>query len=148
MRYFGSRAWKGTLEKVEQPGSTSRTQSTESPRSSRKIKAFVGPSSDMLAPVVGVTHDFDAIMLNHQSISLAKGWELGGWDFNIFDSFDSYRTNEGRVVEQKDGKTDSSFESLLLSQSRGRVFDLILFFVFQTQLTHNGFCQVFRITDT
>lgn len=39
-----------------------------------------GPSYDMLAPVVRVTHDYDETMLNHQSVALAKGWDLGGWE--------------------------------------------------------------------
>lgn len=84
MKYFGRDAWKGTVEKTEstavpvqgmRPSSTNRI----SP-SSKKEQAIEGPSSDMLAPVVRVTHNFDSQMLSYQSISLAEGWQLGPWE--------------------------------------------------------------------
>jgi hypothetical protein len=131
-RYFGGRTWKGTVEKIEQPNSTSRLQSSESPASSRKIRPFVGPSSDMLAPVVSVTHDYDSIMLNHQSTFLAKGYELGAWDFNSIDAFDNYQANAGKVEEYKDEKIDSASgdfaSATLLSRRGGRSRKMLLFF--------------------
>jgi len=36
-----------------------------------------GPSSDMLAPFVSVTHQFDQLSLNDQTVELAVGWSLG-----------------------------------------------------------------------
>jgi hypothetical protein len=80
-RYFGGRAWKGTIEKAEVAGSPSRSQSTGSHIiTNAKVRSTYGPSSDMLAPVVSVSHELNAAVLNHQSIALAMGWELGGWD--------------------------------------------------------------------
>jgi hypothetical protein len=48
----------------------------------------------MLAPVVSVTHDFDPAIVSHQSIELARGWELGGWEDATFSDIISTMTNE------------------------------------------------------
>ena len=75
-RYFGARAWKSTIEKSEGTGTHSRQNS----EASSKVIPDVGPSYDMLAPVVRVNHDYDETMLNYQSVTLARGWDLGGWE--------------------------------------------------------------------
>jgi hypothetical protein len=155
-RYFGGRTWKGTVEKIEQPNSPSRIQSSESPGSNRNIRPFVGPSSDMLAPVLSVTHDYDSIMLNHQNVFLAKGWDLGAWDFNTIDPFDNYQANAGKVEEYKDEKIDSTSgdfaSATLLSRRGGRLRTMLLFFVPMLHHLTTGvlhfFCKVFHITDT
>jgi hypothetical protein len=146
-RYFGGRTWKGTVEKIEQANSSSRLQSSESPGSSRKIRPFVGPSSDMLAPVVSVTHDYDSIMLNHQSTFLAKGWELGAWDFNTIDAFDNHQANAGKVEEYKDEKTDSTsgdFASATLLSRRGGRLRKMFFFLLQCFIiSRQKYCTFF-----
>jgi hypothetical protein len=48
----------------------------------------------MLAPVVSVTHDFDPAIVSHQSIELARGWELGGWEDATFSDIISMMRNE------------------------------------------------------
>lgn len=92
-RYFGARPWKGTIEKGEGTGSHSRQNSDTSP----KALPDFGPSYDMLAPVVSVTHDYDPIVLNHQSVELATGWNLGRWEDkeDSATSKPSVRTNKG-----------------------------------------------------
>lgn len=37
----------------------------------------VGPASDMLTPMVKVSHEYDRLALNNQSPDLATGWKLG-----------------------------------------------------------------------
>ena len=44
---------------------------------SRVFSPSVGPVSDMLTPLVKVSHEFDRIALSGQSPDLALGWELG-----------------------------------------------------------------------
>lgn len=106
-RYFGERAWKGTVEKVQASNSPTHPQGSQSPEPSTR-SPFLGPSSDMLAPVVSVTHAYDSMMLNRQSMSLAKGWELGGWDANSFDTIESYQPNAGpKTVELETEKLDT-----------------------------------------
>lgn len=41
------------------------------------LNPAVGPSSDMLTPVVKVSHSYDRVALNSQNRSLALGWKLG-----------------------------------------------------------------------
>jgi len=41
------------------------------------FSSTVGPSSDMLAPIVKVSHEYDRIALNNQSIEFAERWQLG-----------------------------------------------------------------------
>lgn len=81
-KYFPSRAWKGLVQKGEQTGSTVRHPLSRS-GSGHHIASLVGPSSDMLAPIVRVTHEYDAQMLSHQKIALAKGWKLGDWRSHV-----------------------------------------------------------------
>jgi hypothetical protein len=105
-RYFGQN-WKGKPGRLDTPGSPSRGPNSESPASSRKIRTFVGPSSDMLAPLVRVTHSFDSMVLNHQSTYLAKEWELGGWDYNPSEALVEYQPSghhrSGSLEEEKEG---------------------------------------------
>lgn len=83
-RYFGGKAWKSSV--VDSSGSPSPSSSKipMSPRSPttriKKIQTFIGPSSDMLSPVVSLKRRFDREMLGYQSIELAWGWQLGPWD--------------------------------------------------------------------
>lgn len=113
-RYFGQN-WKGKPGRLDIPESPSRGTNTESPASSRKIRTFVGPSSDMLAPLVRVTHAFDAMVLNHQSIYLAKEWELGGWDYNPSEALVDYQPSghhrSGSLEEEKGGPTDEDLQA-------------------------------------
>lgn len=46
-----------------------------------------GPASDMLTPVVKVSHQYDRLALNSQSAELAMGWELG--DFSVVPQYGS-----------------------------------------------------------
>jgi hypothetical protein len=118
-RYFGGQTWKSRAEKLDQPSSPSHRHSSEqSPSSPRKMRAFGGPSAsaDMLSPVVQVRHDFDALVLNHQSVHLAKEWELGGWEFIPTKTFDDYQGDvDGRSTSPEDQKEGSenanTFES-------------------------------------
>lgn len=94
-RYFGSKAWKGSVEKGDDGGSHRRQNSESTATTPTRKSGFVGPSYDMLAPVVSVTHDFDSEIVSHQSIELARGWELGGWENSTFsDSLLSAMKNE------------------------------------------------------
>jgi hypothetical protein len=116
---FGGRAaWKGTAEKAEQPGSPTRTSSAPvSPATGKKMRSFVGPSSDMLAPVVSVTRVYDAAMLNHQSSALAKGWELGGWDLEFSDMFDNEEVETSlHSDEYEEGQAETPTGDLSESQ--------------------------------
>jgi hypothetical protein len=78
----------------------------------------------MLAPLVGVTHEYDAIMLNHQNVSLAKGWELGGWDLDSSDVLDTFRPeSDAEAYGREEGKVDSAdggFTSTSLLSRRGK----------------------------
>ena len=84
-RYFGNQPWKGVSE-IEMSGvpvSSSHSRVPDSPSSPSRIKKarpFLGPTSDMLAPVVSLTRQFDREILSYQSIAIAEGWELGPWD--------------------------------------------------------------------
>ena len=123
-RYFGGRAWKGTVEKIEQSDSSSRLQNSESPVPARKMRPIVGPSSDMLAPVVSVTHDYDSIMLNHQSIALAREWELGRWDFTSIEIPNLQNPNGSRIevddsTQKQDEQASRDFESAALLSRQG-----------------------------
>eukprot|EP00980_Cylindrotheca_fusiformis_P009435 scaffold2065_cov107-Cylindrotheca_fusiformis.AAC.5 len=97
-RYFGSTAWKGTVEKGGNDGSHRRQNSESSAATpTRKTVPFVGPSYDMLAPVVRVTHELDSAIVSHQSLELAQGWELGVWQAPTFSgSLESAKGKEER----------------------------------------------------
>ena len=84
-RYFGSQAWKGGSSHEISGASASLSQSRvpdspSSPTRIKKVRPFLGPTSDMLAPVVSLTRQFDREILSYQSIAIAEGWELGPWD--------------------------------------------------------------------
>lgn len=84
-RYFGSQAWKGGSSHEISGASASSSQSRvpdspSSPTRIKKVRPFLGPTSDMLAPVVSLTRQFDREILSYQSIAIAEGWELGPWD--------------------------------------------------------------------
>ena len=70
-RYFGGRSWKGFS------GTGTSTVQLQNINSSRPIvHRSIGPSSDMLQPVVTV----NMILQENKNILLAKGWKLGRWD--------------------------------------------------------------------
>ena len=99
-RYFGGRAWKGTVEKSSE-ASPPRVNSPGSP-SNPKSRSVFGPSSDMLAPVVKVSHELNDIVLNHQTSALAIGWELGSWDsLKTFQPSDVISADDGDEQETK-----------------------------------------------
>ena len=70
-KYFGGRSWNGFSELR---ASMAHGQNIETVRSS--LHRSIGPSSDMLQPVVTVK----SISCENQSILLAKGWKLGRWE--------------------------------------------------------------------
>ena len=117
-RYFGTQSGKINPEKVENDGG-SRPTSSESPGSTRKARQFVGPSSDMLSPVVCVTHRFDAMVLNRQSAALAKGWQLGGWDYNPDQAFGEYQLDMRLEEEYKISREDESHVPVVSPSRRG-----------------------------
>ena len=82
-------------------GSQASTSPASPTRVSKKIQPFHGPSSDMLAPVVYLTREFDLEMLSHQRIELAQGWELGPWDVEpeVFDEYPMTYELEGGTNE-------------------------------------------------
>jgi hypothetical protein len=51
----------------------------------RSSNPVVGPSSDMLTPVVRVSHKFDRLALNNQNVDLARAWTLGEWDYDVLE---------------------------------------------------------------
>eukprot|EP00532_Pseudo-nitzschia_australis_P013907 CAMPEP_0168225936 /NCGR_PEP_ID=MMETSP0140_2-20121125/13081_1 /TAXON_ID=44445 /ORGANISM="Pseudo-nitzschia australis, Strain 10249 10 AB" /LENGTH=832 /DNA_ID=CAMNT_0008156861 /DNA_START=25 /DNA_END=2524 /DNA_ORIENTATION=+ len=71
-KYFGERTWNGISEL--RASMAQHSQNIETVRSS--LHRSIGPSSDMLQPVVTVK----SISREHQSILLAKGWKLGRWE--------------------------------------------------------------------
>ncbi len=70
-RYFGGRSWKGFSDT-----SSPMAQSQNIVASRSVIHRSIGPSSDMLQPVVTI----NVVMKENQNILLAKGWKLGRWD--------------------------------------------------------------------
>jgi hypothetical protein len=76
--YFGD--VRGATETGESAGESERKLSDR-----KTSNHVVGPSSDTLAPVVQVSHEFDRIALNNQSLELAKAWQLGEWASTISD---------------------------------------------------------------
>lgn len=80
-RYFGARAWKGTVKGEEKVNSHRRTHSDASASTPTKnTPEIIGPSYEMLAPTVRVTRDFDKAIICNQSIELAQRWDLGRWE--------------------------------------------------------------------
>ena len=78
-RYFGGgRTWKGySGMRASMPQGTA----IESTRSMlQRSMLSVGPSSDMLQPIVTVAHPLNVAALDIQGILLAKGWKLGRWE--------------------------------------------------------------------
>ena len=62
-------------------GTRSQDQTIESTRSMlHRSRLTVGPSSDMLQPVVTITYPHNIAILDTQSIHLAKGWKFGKWE--------------------------------------------------------------------
>lgn len=70
-RYFGGASWKGISDIRTSIGPS---QSDNAPRSVHH--RVVGPSSDMLQPVVTV----NVVVQEDQNILLAKGWKLGRFE--------------------------------------------------------------------
>jgi len=112
-RYFGGRSWKGISE---MRASMAQGQNIESARSMlHRSRLSVGPSSDMLQPVVTV----NVVARDNQSILLAKGWKLGRWeDGETYGEtysdpkFESYVQHQPRLVQNRDitpKKGNSSF---------------------------------------
>ena len=71
-RYFGGRSWKGFSDTR-----TSVVQSQSINASRSIVHRSIGPSSDMLQPVVTV----NIVVQESQNILLAKGWKLGRWEY-------------------------------------------------------------------
>jgi hypothetical protein len=73
-RYFGGRSWKRFS------GITTSMAHAQSTESRSMIQRSIGPSSDMLQPIVTV----NVVVQESQNILLAKGWKFGRWeDANI-----------------------------------------------------------------
>ena len=70
-RYFGGGPWKGFSD-----ASSPMAQSQNIIASRSVVHRSIGPSSDMLQPVVTV----NVVVQDNQNILLAKGWKLGRWD--------------------------------------------------------------------
>ena len=104
-RYFGGKAWKGTVEKTDMVGGSS-PRVAGSPSNPKSRSAAYGPSSDMLTPIVTVSHELNDKVLNHQSVALAMGFELGGWD--------STKTFEQSDIpsfdEEQESKVDPAYD--------------------------------------
>lgn len=65
---------------------TSENADLSGRKSERKLSnPVVGPSSDMLTPVVRVSHEFDRLALNNQNVDLARAWTLGEWDYDVLE---------------------------------------------------------------
>jgi hypothetical protein len=71
--YFG-----GHRRPVAQPSSVSQASSDhlDKPGTEEESPA-PGPASDLLAPIVHVSHEFVRLALNNQSVELAEGLKLG-----------------------------------------------------------------------
>jgi len=73
-----------------------RKAQSSRPGSPATAKAqVVGPTSDILASKVHVTHDFDRLALNNQSANLAAEWVLGEWQHEDEDRFLLSSENRG-----------------------------------------------------
>lgn len=109
-RYFGGQPWKGNVvDSTGAPPSPSPSKTPVSAPSSpsarvKKIQPFLGPSSDMLSPVVSLTRRFDREMLGYQSIELAEGWELGPWDSGPNELVEELEL----TVEMEESKTEQT----------------------------------------
>ena len=91
-RYFGGRSWKGFSEIRT---SMAQAQSIDSSRS--VLHRSIGPSSDMLQPVVTVI----VVVNEHPNILLAKGWKLGRWEYgNVHNDADPGTKSEKNVQPQ------------------------------------------------
>jgi hypothetical protein len=99
--YFGGDAWKNAVgDKLGFSGSPTRRQTSESELSNiSKIRPFGGASLDMLAPVVRVTHSYDALVLNNQSSRLAMEWELGDWNLHPVEGSFEAGSDPNRAAE-------------------------------------------------
>lgn len=116
-RYFGARAWKGTDKGEENPTTHRRTSSDASVSTSTKnAPEIVGPSYEMLAPAVRVTHDFDKEIICNQSVELAQRWELGTWEDL---SSQEAVTAESKMAEYYDiGPYDGAVPPPILGQGK------------------------------
>ena len=120
-RYFGDQPWKSDGDKLD-PASQARLQSLDSNIS--KVRSYVGPSLDMLAPAVRVTHAYDALVLNNQSIDLAKEWQLGSWGANPVEpqvdlDLDPPRMNGLTRISARDLSEEVGFHTYLTPPRRG-----------------------------
>jgi hypothetical protein len=102
--YFAGDAWKNAVgDKLGFSGSPTRRQTSESELSNiSKIRPFGGASLDMLAPVVRVTHSYDALVLNNQSSRLAMEWELGDWNLHPVEGSFEAGSDPNRAAEAKE----------------------------------------------
>jgi hypothetical protein len=102
--YFGGDAWKNAVgDKLGFSGSPTRRQTSESELSNiSKMRPFGGASLDMLAPVVRVTHSYDALVLNNQSSRLAMEWELGDWNLHPVEGGFVAGSDPNRTAEAKE----------------------------------------------
>lgn len=73
-RYFGSNAWKNTIEQKDDRPSLSRSVTIETATS--RSRASVGPASDMLEPVVTVFQALDSSPGENRSFCFAENWKL------------------------------------------------------------------------
>jgi hypothetical protein len=91
----------------------------------------------MLAPVVSVTHDFDPAIVSHQSIELARGWELGGWEDATFSDIISMMRNE----ETPDAAIFDYQTSSLLT-GKGKMDKCCCIFVCQSKFCADDDCVI------
>ena len=151
-RYFGSHTWKSNGDQFD----TSSIVRRQSPDATiPKGRSYVGPSLDMLAPVVRVTHDYDALVLNNQNVNLAKGWQLGSWSVDPVEAQPDFdwdpSGSRGSKREVNDVPEESGFSSYLTPPRRGKqkeVVDNLLVVDGSAGSTHNFFFCTFVANQT
>ena len=108
-KYFGESSWKGFSDRK-----ISMVQGIESTRP--VAHRSIGPSSDMLQPVVTV----NVVVNENQNILLAKGWKLGRWNYGNMhstinpnsnaanDILDQHKLPKNQSITQKEKNFDFS----------------------------------------
>jgi hypothetical protein len=118
------------------------------PSDRKSSNLVVGPSSDMLTPVVRVSHEFDRLALNNQNVDLARAWTLGEWDYDVLEDVaaeeagvmmvDLSERSRGPVEELDEDSTESSvspsrkgnfLDASIVSLSRSPTHFVIISFI-------------------
>lgn len=76
--HFSDHQQSQTVSSPSSPNPLSRVSSKINTNTNVKgAITAIGPTSDTLTPIVKVSHQYERLALNNQSIQLAKGWKLG-----------------------------------------------------------------------